>query len=144
MADTLLNSRRSKLMASIRTRATTPEIAIRKLLKASGYKYVCNYSQLPGRPDIVLPKLRKVVFVHGCFWHRHSGCKKASVPETNRDFWLRKLRRNVERDSEQKKLLRKLGWKSFTVWECQILKNRQLQSKLFRFLNGPVRRAART
>lgn len=136
-------TRRSKLMASIRTSATTPEIAIRKLLSASGYKYRCNYSQLPGRPDIVLPTVRKVVFVHGCFWHGHPRCKKASVPKSNRDFWLRKLKRNVERDSEQTKLLHKLGWKSFTVWECQIRKDKKLQSKLFRFLDEPVRPVAR-
>lgn len=131
-------SGRSELMASVRTRGTTPELAVRNILRVGGYKYVCNGSQLPGRPDIVLPTLRKVVLVHGCFWHGHVGCKKASIPKTNRDFWLPKLKRNIQRDSEQKKLLRQLGWKCFTVWECQIRDGQKWQLKLLRFLGEPV------
>src|SRR5208283_13459 len=100
----LQQSRRSKLMANIRTHSTAPELALRKVLRAAGYNCIYNYSALPGRPDVVFPKLKKAVFVHGCFWHQHHGCKKASMPSTNRDFWLRKLTRNSQRDAEQKRL----------------------------------------
>lgn len=130
----LHQSRRSKLMANVRTHSTAPEMALRKVLTAAGYKCLYNYSALPGRPDVAFPKLKKVVFVHGCFWHRHHGCKKSSIPSTNRDFWLHKLRRNAQRDAEQKRLLQKLGWKSFTVWECELRQVGKIQPKLFRFL----------
>jgi DNA mismatch endonuclease (patch repair protein) len=138
-----IKSRRSNLMAGIKTHGTAPEMAIRKVLKASGYKCVYNCASLPGRPDMAFPKLKKALFVHGCFWHHHHGCKKASVPSTNRDFWLRKLRRNAQRDAEQKKVLQKLGWQSFTVWECELRTLDKVQSKLLRFLDKPTRAASK-
>jgi DNA mismatch endonuclease, patch repair protein len=133
-----MTSPRSKFMAAIKTRGTAPEMAIRKVLKGSGHKCVYNLSSLPGRPDVAFPMLKKALFVHGCFWHHHRGCKKGSIPSTNRDFWLRKLGRNAQRDAEQKRLLHKLGWKSFTVWECELRALDKINSKLFRFLGKPT------
>jgi DNA mismatch endonuclease (patch repair protein) len=124
-------------MAGVKTQGTVPEMAIRKLLKASGYKCVYNCSSLPGRPDMAFPKLKKVLFVDGCFWHQHRACKKAGVPSTNREFWLPKLRRNAERDAEQVRLLRKLGWKSFRVWECELRNLDQVKARIFAFLGEP-------
>ena len=132
-----VKSRRSTSMAGIKTQGTAPEMAIRKLLKASGYECVYNCSSLPGRPDIAFPRLKKALFVHGCFWHQHHDCKKASLPSTNRDFWMRKLRRNAERDAEQERLLHKLGWRSFSVWECELRSLDTVKVRVFNFLREP-------
>src|ERR1700722_2868928 len=134
MSSMKLQSRRSKVMASVRSHGTTPEIAVRRLLRKLGYRYSCNASQLPVRPDIVFPRLHKVELVHGCFWHRHDGCKKASLPRTNRRFWLKQLKQNVERDVEQRSALRKAGWKSLVVWECQTRDVHKIEGPILHFL----------
>lgn len=107
-------------MSRIRSQNTKPEIALRQALHRLGLRYRLGGSGLPGRPDLVFPRHKAVVFVHGCFWHRHSGCKVASTPKSNSEFWSAKFQRNVERDSAVTSELTKLGWKVLVVWECEL------------------------
>ena len=119
MVDVVDKATRSRMMAGIRGRDTKPELIVRKYLHAAGLRFRLN-SKLPGKPDLVFPKHGTVVFVHGCFWHRHAKCRFASTPSSNRDFWLEKFAANVQRDKQVKVLLRKLGWRSLVVWECHL------------------------
>jgi DNA mismatch endonuclease (patch repair protein) len=105
-------------MSGIRGRDTQPELAVRRILHACGLRYRLHVRRLPGRPDIVLPRYRAVVFVHGCFWHQHAGCPYAYRPKSNREFWESKLDGNVARDELQQRILGELGWRVFVVWEC--------------------------
>lgn len=107
-------------MAAVRSKNTKPEIAVRKLLHAAGYRFRLHSKDLPGSPDIVLPKLKTVVFVNGCFWHRHPGCRFAAVPATRSDFWIHKFEENVQRDKRNYDVLRTLGWRVIVIWECEI------------------------
>jgi len=107
-------------MAAIRSKDTSPELSLRKALHALGLRYRTNVQSLPGKPDIVLPRYRAVVFVHGCFWHRHEGCKVASTPKSNTDFWMEKFCRNVARDQRSAAELRSAGWRVFVAWECEL------------------------
>jgi DNA mismatch endonuclease (patch repair protein) len=118
MADTLNRDQRSRLMGRVAHFDTPPELAVRQILHRLGYRFRLHRKDLPGRPDIVLPKLRKVIFVHGCFWHRHD-CKKATTPKTNVDYWSNKFAENVRRDNKAVAELTRLGWASMIVWECQ-------------------------
>ena len=120
MTDTLTVAERSRLMARIRGKNTRPEIAVRSLLHRAGYRFRIHVASLPGKPDIVLPRHRTIVFVHGCFWHRHKGCKVASTPKSHRKFWAEKFTRNIANDKKHNRQLRKLGWQVVTVWECQL------------------------
>lgn len=110
---------RSKNMRAIRNRDTKPELLVRKALHAAGFRYRLGGCGLPGRPDLVFPKYRTVVFVNGCFWHQHIGCKLAAMPKTNTEFWHKKLQANVHRDSEVMEKLSSLGWRVLVIWECQ-------------------------
>lgn len=123
---------RSKNMAAIKGKDTKPEIAVRKLLHSLGYRYRLHRKDLPGKPDIVLPKYKTVIFVHGCFWHQHNGCKYNTKPKSNKQFWLSKLRKNVERDKKQYTALKKLGYKVLTIWECDVKKTAKNDSALYR------------
>ena len=114
---------RSENMRRIRSGETKPEILLRGALYKKGLRYRIHYKGLPGKPDIVFPKYRLAVFIHGCFWHQHPGCREASDPLSNRDYWLPKLRLNVERDKEHNEMLLLLGYDVLTLWECQIEKN---------------------
>lgn len=120
MADFLTPAERSKRMSRIRSRDTRPEIALRKGLHALGLRFRLDNRKLPGKPDIVLPRHKSVVFVHGCFWHRHEGCKVATTPKSNTDFWVQKFDRNVARDARVTGDLEALGWRVFVVWECEL------------------------
>jgi DNA mismatch endonuclease (patch repair protein) len=120
VVDFLTAAERSKRMASIRSRDTAPELLLRRALHALGYRYVLNDRRLPGRPDIVLPKYKTVIFVHGCFWHHHKGCKIASTPKTNTEFWQKKFARNVDRDARAVAELTELRWRVLIVWECAL------------------------
>lgn len=120
MVDFLSSAARSERMSRIRGKDTKPELVVRKLLHAAGYRYRLHVNSMFGRPDIVLPRYKAVIFVHGCFWHRHSGCSVATMPKSNRPFWLAKFARNVERDRQNRTKLRKLGWRVFVVWECEV------------------------
>lgn len=117
--DNLTHDQRSKNMSHIKSKNTSLEILVRKRLFSDGFRYRINVSKLPGKPDIVLPKYHTVIFVNGCFWHRHN-CKKATIPKTNTDFWTTKFERNVKNDELNYSLLRNLGWHVIVVWECEI------------------------
>lgn len=109
-------------MAGIRGKSTTPEVRLRKALHGAGFRFRLHSAKLPGRPDIVLPRYRAAIFVHGCFWHRHDGCRNASVPETNAVFWEEKFARNIERDATNIYSLDEAGWRVAIIWECAIRK----------------------
>jgi DNA mismatch endonuclease (patch repair protein) len=112
--------KRSEVMSHIHSKGTKPELALRKALFARGFRYRINDKKLPGKPDIVLPQYKSVIFVNGCFWHRHEGCKYAYTPKSNREFWIDKISSNVERDRVNQKKLVDLGWNVLVVWECDI------------------------
>lgn len=118
MVDIVDPSTRSRMMASIRSANTKPEMTLRRLLHASGLRYRLHARNMPGRPDIVFPSKKAVVFVHGCFWHRHSGCHWCTKPATNNEFWTTKFSENVNRDHQRVGDLLDLGWRVATVWEC--------------------------
>lgn len=118
MADVFSPEKRSAVMSAIKGVDTRPEILVRKLLFASGFRFRLHSKKLPGKPDVVLSKWRAVVFVHGCFWHQHRGCRRAVMPSSRSEYWLPKLRRNVERDAEEIASLRSAGWRVCIVWEC--------------------------
>lgn len=120
MADVVDPATRSRMMSGIRGKNTRPELLLRKALHRAGFRFRLHDTKLPGKPDLVLPKFRAVIFVHGCFWHRHEGCYWCSVPTSNADFWSEKFRKNVERDRRQVELLRQAGWRVGTVWECAL------------------------
>ncbi|HEY0298662.1 MAG TPA: very short patch repair endonuclease [Arachidicoccus sp.] len=107
-------------MSKIHSKNTKPELTLRKALFARGFRFRVNYAKLPGKPDIVLPKYKTVIFVNGCFWHHHEDCKYAYTPKTNTKFWIDKINSNVERDKVNKQKLSGLGWNVVTVWECEI------------------------
>jgi DNA mismatch endonuclease, patch repair protein len=120
MTDTLTRLERSQLMAKIKGKNTGPELAVRSLLHRAGHRFRIHVRDLPGTPDIVLPRHRTVVFVHGCFWHRHRNCKIATTPKSHKKFWLEKFVRNVANDRKHRRQLRRLGWQVVTVWSCQL------------------------
>lgn len=120
MVDIVTPDVRSRMMAAIGGRNTRPEVALRKALHAYGVRFRLHRKDLPGSPDLVFPRYRAVAFVHGCFWHRHAGCRYATTPSTRPEFWQAKLDANVARDGRVAKELEKLGWRVATVWECAI------------------------
>ncbi len=122
MPDYHTSSQRHHIMAAIHTSSTNPEMTLRHALWHQGFRYCINDMRLPGKPDIVLPKYRTTIFVHGCFWHGHNDCKYYTVPKTNTEFWLAKVARNQERDQEVWRKLEAKGWSVIIVWECQLKK----------------------
>jgi DNA mismatch endonuclease (patch repair protein) len=120
MPDFLTPQERSQRMARIGSKNTAPEVALRRALHALGFRFRLDDRRLPGRPDIVFPKYGAIVFVHGCFWHRHGGCKVASTPKSNTSFWTDKFDRNVARDARAARELGVLGWRVFVAWECEL------------------------
>lgn len=120
--DHLSKEKRSWNMSRIRSTETKPEERVRKYLFSKGFRYRKNDKRLPGKPDIVLPKYRAVIFINGCFWHCHKGCSRANVPKSNLEYWKIKLENNVRRDLEEYQKLAELGWKVFVVWECELNK----------------------
>ena len=139
MVDNRSPESRSALMSRIGGKDTDPEMEVRRLLHALGYRFRVHKRDLPGRPDIVFPARRKIIFVNGCFWHAH-GCKIGKPPKSRIDYWASKLECNRQRDSRNNVLLRRAGWKVLTVWQCQIRNESRLQSRLFSFLGpaGPI------
>jgi DNA mismatch endonuclease (patch repair protein) len=135
--DKFTKQARSKIMAQVKSENTSPELAIRKLLHRLGYRFRLHRKDLPGKPDIVLPKYRTVIFVHGCFWHGHPGCKRAARPASNTDFWNKKLDRNIERDRKAREELEKTGWRVMTIWECEIKNAGKVEEKL-QFLSDAI------
>ena len=115
-----VSEQRSRNMSAIKSKNTKPEIKVRKVLHSMGYRFRLHRKDLPGSPDIVLPKYKTVIFVHGCFWHRHKNCKYASTPKTRQEFWEAKFRENINRDKLNQENLSSKGWKIIIVWECEI------------------------
>lgn len=131
MTDVFSKEKRSSIMGRIKGMNTRPEILVRSLLHSKGYRFRLHRNDLPGRPDIVLPKYNTVIFVHGCYWHRHAGCKRGkSMPATNVSFWEKKFDGTVKRDRQAKRMLKKLGWQVLIVWECEIKHPDKLRKKL--------------
>jgi DNA mismatch endonuclease, patch repair protein len=137
MADIVDKKTRSRMMSGIRGRDTKPELLVRKALFAAGYRYRLHSKSLLGRPDIVLPAIRCAIFVHGCFWHRHPGCRFAYTPKSNVKFWTNKFNSNVTRDKLAKVALQKAGWRVLTIWECNV--NQRRLSTLVRTLDRASR-----
>lgn len=138
MADKLSAKRRSWNMSRIRSRDTNPELTVRKTLTGLGYRYRLHRRDLPGKPDIVLPTHRIAIFVHGCFWHQHTGCIDCSNPKTNTDYWKPKLLGNLQRDRKNRQTLRRLGWMPIVIWECQTRTVDALRKRLLRKLNSKI------
>lgn len=137
---------RSRNMAAIRSKNTKPELYLRKLLFANGFRYRLYSKRIPGKPDLWLAKYRTAIFVHGCFWHRHQGCRYASTPKNNSDFWQAKFNRNIERDQLAQKQILKNGQRVLVVWECTIKKmmkdkeyEQEMLNRVSAFLTGPDR-----
>ena len=120
MIDIVDSQRRSELMANIRGWDTAPECAVRRIAHRMGLRFRLRRKNLPGRPDLVFPKHRLAVFVHGCFWHQHDGCRYAHIPKSRTEYWKAKFARNVERDKENEEALHSLGWNVLVVWECEV------------------------
>ena len=130
-----VSEQRSRNMSAIKSKNTKPEIAVRKLLHTMGYRFRLHKKDLPGSPDIVLPKYKTVIFVHGCFWHRHQNCKYASNPKTRVEFWNKKFKDNIERDIKNLEKLKSLGWESKIIWECETKNIDKLREKLIHIMN---------
>jgi DNA mismatch endonuclease (patch repair protein) len=135
VADKFTPEERSRIMARVKGRDTKPERIVRRLLHALGYRFRLHRKDLPGKPDIVLPKHKKVVYVHGCFWHGHS-CPRAARPTSNVEFWNKKIDGNIARDAAAQQDLLKLGWQYLVVWQCDIRDLNGLTLKLEHFLGG--------
>jgi DNA mismatch endonuclease (patch repair protein) len=135
---------RSENMRRIRSKGMLPELAVRSMVHRMGFRFRLHRKDLPGKPDLVFSSRRKVIFVHGCFWHSHQGCKIAHKPKTNADYWGPKLKRNQVRDARNIKALDAAGWKPLVIWECEIRSGRTLKKRLKAFLgaNAASRRAA--
>ena len=134
--DTLSPEERSERMSRIRGKGTKPELLVRRLVHKMGYRYRLHRKELPGKPDMVLPGRQKVIFVHGCFWHRHPDpdCRLARLPKSRLDFWRTKLEHNRERDLENQAKLRELGWDYLVIWECQLRQLDKLAARIGQFL----------
>ena len=139
MTDKISKERRSWNMSRICSSNTKPEIIMRSLLHHVGYRFTINgplNKKLPGKPDIVLPRFKTVVFVNGCFWHGHENCKISRIPKTRTEWWKAKIGRNQERDAQANQVLSELGWQVVTVWECEIKENRDVVAKVRGHLNS--------
>ena len=137
MTDTVSKRERSRIMAAVKSKDTTPELLVRRLVHSLGYRYRLHVRSLPGTPDLVFPRLRKIINVNGCFWHLH-GCPRCRVPSSRRGYWTAKLRRNAARDKRTQRELRRDGWRVMVLWECQISAARQerLRTKIVTFLES--------
>lgn len=134
MADTLSPQERSKRMSLIRGTGSAPEMKLRRLVHGIGFRYRLHVKELPGKPDLVFPSRRAVIFMHGCFWHRHKGCKLARLPKSKLDFWKPKLEENRKRDLRNQRRLRDLGWRVLVVWECQMVDADRVSALVREFL----------
>ncbi|MFZ6813778.1 very short patch repair endonuclease [Undibacterium sp. Rencai35W] len=135
--DTIGPEQRSRVMAAIKSCNTKPELAVRRMLHALGFRFRLHRKDLPGRPDIVLPKYKTVVLVNGCFWHQHAGCKLASRPASHQEYWEPKLDRNIERDKANCAKLTALGWRVVMIWECELRDASDVSLRLMNCLKHP-------
>lgn len=143
MADTIVPSLRSVVMSKVRSKNTRPELIVRKLVFGAGYRYRLHVKTLPGSPDLVFPGRKKVIFVHGCFWHRHDNCAAARMPKSRVEFWSEKLNRNKERDVRVTHALRQAGWEVLVIWECELTDRHALEKTIATFLGATRLRATR-
>ena len=125
MTDIFTTEKRSEIMSKISGKETKPEILVRKFLFAHGFRFRKNDKKLPGKPDIVLPKYKTIIFIHGCFWHGHSKCKKSKLPETRKEFWEEKINQNIGRDLRNIEELKNLGWNVILIWGCTLGKDKE-------------------
>jgi DNA mismatch endonuclease, patch repair protein len=132
--DTLSPAQRSERMSRIRSKDTRPELVVRRLLYSLNFRYRLHQRNLPGIPDIVFAKRKKAIFVHGCFWHQHYGCKTSHIPKSRREFWTSKLEGNCVRDKANLRRLKASGWSVLVIWECQVRNLSRLETRLQRFL----------
>jgi DNA mismatch endonuclease Vsr len=132
-----VQDRHRQIMRSNKSKNTKPEIAVRKMLHAMGYRFRLHRRDLPGTPDIAFPSRKAAIQVHGCFWHQHEGCRHARVPSTRQNYWGPKLSRNVQRDSQTSQRLADLGWRLMIVWECDILNIEKISTAMRQFLDPP-------
>lgn len=135
----LHHQRVSARMRAVQQRNTGPELRVRQALHALGFRFRLHRRDLPGRPDIVLPKYKTVVFVHGCYWHRHAECRKATIPKSNLEYWHRKFNDNMRRDRRNERALEGMGWRCLVVWQCQTDDRGDLETLLRSLLNSPLR-----
>lgn len=141
MVDTRTPEQRRRIMQSVGTRNTLPELVVRRAVHSLGFRFRLHRKDLPGTPDLVLPRLRKVIFVNGCFWHGHEGCKKGALPKSRAEYWEPKISRNIERDRQVRTLLRDSGWDVLTVWQCQTKDTQALGRLLNDFLWSTPKRS---
>lgn len=134
MADVFTADKRSQIMSRVRGYDTFPELAVRSLLHRMGYRFRVHQDRLPGNPDIVLHKYKKVIFINGCFWHGHKGCTRSKRPTSNVFFWTKKLEGNIQRDRRKLRELKRLGWNYLIIWQCQIKDKDRLKSRIRRFM----------
>lgn len=139
--DVFSPEQRSSIMRKVKAKDTTPEILVRKLIFSMGFRYRLYYSKLPGRPDIVFPGKRKVIFVHGCFWHGHDCRAGQNKPSSNKGYWDKKLEKNMARDLSNQDKLSTMGWEVLIVWECYLKDVEKLKNLLFSFLSSPTKRS---
>lgn len=130
-----VDPRRSALMARVRSKHSKPELVVRRLAHQLGFRFRLHYRGLPGTPDLVFPRLHKVIFVHGCFWHRHRGCKRTTNPKTRKAFWSDKFAQNVKRDRAKEVQLKRLGWAILTIWECETFNPDTVSERIKKFLS---------
>lgn len=135
-----VSPQRSAIMARVASKHSKPERLVRSLVHRLGFRFRLHRRSLPGSPDLVFPKLHKVIFVHGCFWHRHPECVRTTTPKTRREYWNAKFIRNIERDASAIAALRGIGWNALIVWECETFDRTELARKLNKFLSKPARR----
>lgn len=138
MADMFTRKRRSEIMANIRSADTIPEVELRKLVHSLGFRFRLHRTDLPGKPDLVLPKHRAALMMNGCFWHGHT-CKDGRRPGSNTEYWNRKLDRNAQRDKKNLAALKRLGWRCLVVWECQLKNRERLERRILHYLEGGTR-----
>jgi len=134
MADVFTREERSRVMATVKSADTTPERKVRSIVHRLGYRFRLHRRDLPGNPDIVLPRHRKVIFVNGCFWHQHPRCSAADRPASNTEYWNKKLNRNIQRDRKNLRALRKAGWHPLVIWECQLKNEVRTEARIRHFL----------
>lgn len=128
---------RSRTMRAVKGENTTPEMRIRRVIHSMGYRYRLHRKDLPGKPDLVFPRRRKIIFIHGCFWHGHDCRRGARMPKANRDYWERKISRNRARDADHRTALQQAGWRVLIIWECQLKEMDWLRNEIARFLESP-------
>jgi DNA mismatch endonuclease (patch repair protein) len=143
VTDIVDRERRSRMMARIGPRHTKPELAVRRLLHRLGFRFRLHRRDLPGRPDLVLARHRLVIFVHGCFWHRHASCSNCTMPKTRPEFWSTKFDQNVARDARNVAALRRSGWRVITIWECETERPHELERRVQRLLQRHTDETAR-